>query len=72
MCVQDIQRCFAQATARHVDNALELEVVGRIQRGFEIGRRVPDFLALVKAGTADDAIIEAECDETVFKGAHLE
>ena len=38
----------------------------------KIGQRVADFLALVEARAADDAVVEAERDEAVLEGAHLE
>ena len=38
----------------------------------EIGDGVLDFLALVEARAADDAIGQPERDEAVFEGAHLE
>ena len=70
--MQRLQARLAQAPARHVDDALEFEVVRRIERDFEIGGGVPDLLPLVEARTADDAIGKAERDEAVFEGAHLE
>ena len=38
----------------------------------KIGQRVADFLALVETRAADDAVVEAERDETVLEFAHLE
>ena len=38
----------------------------------KIGQRVADFLALVEARAADDAVVEPDLDEAVFEGAHLE
>ena len=63
---------FAQAPARRVDDALEFEVVRRVERHLEIGGCVPDLLALVEARAADHAIGEAKGDEAVLEGAHLE
>ena len=63
---------FTQTPARGVDDALEFEVVGGVQRHLEIGGRVPDLLALVEARAADHAIGQAKGDEAVFEGAHLE
>ena len=62
----------ADAAARHVDDPLEGEVVGRLRGGAQIGEGVADFLALVEARAADDAIVEAERDEALLEGAHLE
>ena len=63
---------FAETPPRRVEDALEFEVVRRIERHLEIGGRVPDLLALVEAGPADDAIGEPKGDEAVLEGAHLE
>ena len=70
--VEELDRRVADAAARHVDDALEGEVVGRLHGGAEIGERIADFLALVEARAADDAVVEAEGDEAIFEGAHLE
>ena len=55
--------CFAQAALRHVDDALEGEVVGRLADDAEIGHGVADLGAFVEARAADDAIVEAERDK---------
>ena len=70
--VQQLHRRLADAAARRVDDALEGEVVGGLRHHAEIGERVADLLALVEARAADDAIVEAERDEAVLEGAHLE
>ncbi len=70
--VQRLQRGVAQAPAWRIDDALELQIVRRVQRHFKIGRRVADFLALVEARAADHAVVEAERDKAVLEGAHLE
>ena len=70
--VEQLHRRVADAAPRHVDDALEGEVVGGLDGRAEIGERVADFLALVEARAADDAIVEAERDEAVLEGAHLE
>ena len=62
----------ADAAARHVDDALEGEVVGRLRDDAEIGERIADLGALVEARAADDAVVQAERDEAVLEGAHLE
>ena len=70
--MQRFQARFAEAPPRRVDDALEFEVVGRVERHLEIGGRVLDLLALIEARAADDAIGQAERDEAVLEGAHLE
>ena len=62
----------AKATLRRVYDALEGEVVGRLADEPEVGHGIADFEALVEARAADDAVVEAERDETVFEFAHLE
>ena len=64
---------FAEAALRHVDDALEGEVVGAAcATTRKIGQRIADFQALVEARAADDAVVEAERDEAVLELAHLE
>ena len=70
--MQGLQGRFAQAPPRRIDDALEFEVVGRVQRHVEIGGGVPDLLALVETRAADHAVGEPEGDEAVLEGAHLE
>ena len=70
--VQELHRGVADAAARRVDDALEGEVVGGLGDDAEIGQRVADLLPLVEARAADDAIVEAEGDEAILEGAHLE
>src|SRR5262245_16587919 len=70
--MQRLETGFAEPPARRVEDALEFEVVGGIERHVEIGGRVPDLLAFVEARPADDAIGEAERDEAILEGAHLE
>ena len=69
--VDALDRRVAEAALRHVDDALEFQIVGGVGDDVEIGDRVLDFLALVKARTADDAIGKPERDEAIFDGAHL-
>ena len=57
---------------RHVDDALEGEVVGALRDDAEEGHRVADLLPLVEARTADDAVVEPDLDEAVLEGARLE
>ena len=70
--MQRLQARFAEAPAWRIDDALEFEVVGRVERHLEIGGRVLDLLALIEARAADDAIGQAERDEAILEGAHLE
>ena len=72
MVVQQLHGGVAEAALRHVDDALEGEVVGRRVDDAQIGQRVADFGALVEARAADDAVGQAERDEAVFELAHLE
>ena len=72
MVVQKLDRGVAEAALRHVDDALEGEIVGRLQRRAEIGERVADLGSLVEARAADDAVGQAESDEAVLELAHLE
>ena len=70
--LQALQRGVAEAAARHVDDALEGEIVGRLVDEAQIGERVADLGALVEARAADDPIGQAEGDKTVLEFAHLE
>ncbi len=70
--MQRLQARFAETPPRRVEDALEFEVVGRIERHLEIGGGVSDLLALIEARAPDHAIGEPKGDETIFEGAHLE
>ncbi len=72
MIVQELHCCVAEAALRHIDDALEGEIVGRRIDHAQIGERIADFGALVEPRAADDAIGQAERDEAVFEFAHLE
>ena len=63
---------FAKPALRHVDDALEGEVVGALRDDAEEGQRIADFQPLVEARAADDAVVQAERDEAVLELAHLE
>src|SRR5690606_8218458 len=63
---------IAQPALRNIHDTREGEVVGRLADHAEIGHRVAEFLPLVEARAADDAVVEAERDETVLELAHLE
>ena len=67
-----LHRRVAKPAFRHVDDALELQIVRGIVRHFEVRDRVLDFLTLIETRTTDDAIGQPERDEAVFEGAHLE
>ena len=71
MIAHDLQRRVAQAARRHIDDTLELEVVGRVRYDFEIGGRVLDFGALIEPRAADHAIGQPQRYEPVFERAHL-
>ena len=70
--VQQLHGGVAQPALRHIDDALEGEIVGRRIDHAQISERIADFGALVEARAADDAIRQAERDEAVFEFAHLE
>ena len=72
MVVQHLHGGVAEPALRHIDDALEGEVVGRRVDHAQIGQRVADFGALVEPGAADHAIGQAERDEAIFEFAHLE
>src|SRR5262245_13277023 len=69
---QTPQRAVADAAFGDIDDAFELEVVGRIERDLKVGDRIADLLALVKARTADHAIGQPQGHKPVLEGAHLE
>ena len=71
MVVQQLDRRVAEAALRHVDDALEGEIVGGLVDAAQIGEGVADFGALVEARAADDPIGHAERDEPLFDLAHL-
>ena len=70
--VQELHGGVAEPALRHIDDALEGEIVGRRIDHAQIGERVADFGALVEARAADHAIGQAERDEAVLEFAHLE
>ncbi len=69
--MQGFQARFAEPPPRRIGNALEFEVVGRVERHLEIGRGVFDLLAFIEAGAADHPIREPKSDEAILEGAHL-
>ena len=62
----------AEAALGLVDDALERQVVGRLDDQAEVGDRVADFGALVEAEAADDLVGQADRDEALFELAGLE
>ena len=72
MVVQQLHGGVAEPALRHIDDALEGEIVGRRIDHAQIGERIADLGALVEARAADDAIGQAERDEAVLEFAHLE
>ena len=69
---QHLDGGIAEAALGHVDDALEGEIVGRLCDKAQIGQGIADFLALIEARTADDAVIDPQGDEALFEFAHLE
>ena len=57
---------------RHIDDALEGEVVALRIDAAQIGERIADFGALVEARAADHPVGHAHGDEPVLEFAHLE
>ncbi len=70
--MQRLQRRLADAAARHVDDALEGEIVGGLVDQAEVGERVADLLPLVEARAADNPIGQADLDEALLELAGLE
>ncbi len=70
--MQLLQGRAADAAARRVEDALEGEIVGRLVDEAQIGERVADFLALVKARAADHAVGQGQRDEALLELAGLE
>ena len=70
--VQELHGGVAQPAFRHIDDALEGEIVGRRIDHPQISERIADFGALIEPRAADHAIGQAERDKAVFEFAHLE
>ena len=70
--VQELHGSVAEPAPRHVDDALEGEIVGRRVDHPQISERVADLGALVEARAADHAVRQAQRDEAVLEFAHLE
>ena len=70
--VQELHGGIAQAALGHVDDAFEGEIIGGGMHDAQIGERVTDFGALVKARSTDHAVRQPKGDEAVLELAHLE
>ncbi len=70
--MEPLEGRVAEPALRHVDDALELEIVRRVGGDLEIGDGVLDLGALVEARAADDAIWQPRRHEPVLERAHLE
>ena len=66
-----LQGGAADAAPRRVQDALEGEIVRRLVDEAQIGERVADLLALVKARPADDPIGQGQRDEPLLELARL-
>ena len=62
---------FAVAARRHVDHPSQAHVVVRIDQQLQVGERILDFLALVKAHAADDPVRKARAHQRIFDDARL-
>ena len=72
MIVQQLHGGVAETPLRHIDDALEGEIVGRRIDHAQIGERIADFGAFVEARPADDPIGQPERDKAILEFAHLE
>ena len=72
VAVDGRDRLVAEAALGGVDDALERQIVGRLDDQAEVGDRVADFGALVEAEAADDLIRQADGDEALLELAGLE
>ena len=70
--MQALHRGIADAAFRCVDDAFEGEIIVGRGDDFEIGQRIADLGALIKARAADHTIGHTQGDEAVFEGPHLE
>jgi hypothetical protein len=62
----------ADAAPRRIEDPLEGKVVGRLVDQTEIGERVADLLALIKARPADHAVRQRQGNESLFELPRLE
>src|SRR5437763_8156752 len=67
MLVQELERGIAKPPPRHVDDALEGEVVAGRMNDAEIGKRIANLLALVEARPADHPVRQLEGDEAILE-----
>ena len=70
--VEELHGGIAEPALGYIDDAFEGEIVGRRIDQAQIREGIADFGALIETRAADDAIGQAERDETVFELAHLE
>ena len=70
--VDRLQGRGPETAAWYIDYPLESQPVVRLIDNPQIGDRIADFLAFVKARPADDPIGNAEGDKTLFEFPHLE
>ena len=71
MLEHPFQRLGAKAAFGLVVNPFKRQVITRLGNHAQIGEGVADFRPLVKTKTPDDAVIQPDLDETVFKFAGL-
>ena len=70
--VHDLKGRIAKAATRRVEDAFEGQIIRRLCHDAQIGQRIADFGALIKARSANHPIGKAQSDETFFEFAHLE
>ena len=56
-----------QAALGHVQNTPQVHIVGRIEDGLQVGKRVLDLLALVELGAADELVRQSGVDQRLFQ-----
>jgi hypothetical protein len=61
----------ADAAARGVDDAAQVDDVGRVGQHAQVGQRVADLLALVEAHAADHPVGQADPDEHLLEHPRL-
>ena len=66
-----LHRLVAKPTLGGIDHPLKGQIIGGRDGQPEIGHRIADFLAFVKARPADHTIRQADGQKPVFKGTHL-
>src|ERR1700759_5424745 len=66
-----VEGCSAKAARRDVDDTLKTDAVLWLINQPHVGQQVFDFLAVVKALPADDAVGNAVANESFLDGAAL-